>query len=96
MRSVLFIIAVLIAAPAHALSIRNLSDTTKVVVITQGGQHQEVILPPKATRHFYGGGMTLSMPGKHPIRADFTDEYAIWPDGTLSIQRRNTVRGRVR
>lgn len=91
--SILFILALLAAMPAHALSIRNLTDTTQVVVMEQGGQRFEMILPPKTTRYYQGGDVTLHKVGQPPIRADFMNEYAIWPDGKLIIQRRQKVKG---
>ena len=89
----LFLMAALLAAPAHAVTLRNLSDQTQVVMVEQGGAKQEAILPPKASRHFMGGDVTLVKPGQRPVHADFQDEYAIWPDGKLIIQRRQKVKG---
>lgn len=83
----------LLASPAYAVTIKNLSDSTQVVVIEQGGNQQEVILPAGATRHYVGGAVKLIMPGQRPVNADFHDEYAIWPSGKMHIQRRHKAKG---
>lgn len=88
-----FLAAALAGGQAHALTVKNLSDSTHVIVIERGGNMQEIVLPPKASRHFTGGDMVLHMPGQRPIQAEFLNEYAIWPDGKLIIQRRQKIKG---
>lgn len=88
-----FLAMALLAAPAHAVTVRNLSDSTQAVIVEQGSGRHELILPPGGVRYYTGGAVILTVSGQRPVRADFQDEYAIWPDGKLIIQRRQKTKG---
>lgn len=87
------VITVLIVNPAYALSIKNLSGTQQVLVMEQGGQRQAITLMPNDTHYLVGGDMTLTMPGKPAKQVKFEEEYVIWPDGQMIIQKRQKVKG---
>lgn len=97
-KRVLFaVIAVVMAtSPAYALSIKNLSGTQQTLVMEQGGHRQAITLAPSATQYLVGGDMTLAMPGQRPQQAKFEEEYVIWPDGQMIIQKRQKVKGGIR
>lgn len=92
----LILVALLTAFPAYALTIRNLSGSTQVIIVEQGGAAEEVIIQPGETAHRLGGGLALMMPGHTLRNVDSFDEYAIWPDGALTIQKRQHVKNEVR
>lgn len=88
--------AVLLAAPAHAVSIKNLSGSTQVVVVEQGGETRNITLTPNQTIRIHGADVTLAMPGQRPKQTDFYEDYTIWGDGKLVIQRINKIKGGAR
>lgn len=94
MRGVMAFLAVaLLAAPANAVSIRNFTDEPQTLTIEQGRATQEITLPPRGVYRYNGGGIWLQREGRPRLYADFYDEFAIWPDGTMRIQRRIKSKG---
>lgn len=91
----MFLGVLLAMSPAHALSIKNLSGSTQVVTIEQGGAMRQVIIEPNRTFRYHGGDVTLMMPGQRPKQTDFYEEYVIWPDGKLILQRLNKSKGQL-
>jgi hypothetical protein len=86
----LVILAMMMALPAtsaQALSIRNLSGEMQRLTLTQGGNSQELVLPAGDTRYFVGNGMTLTLPGQPSVNAGYEDDYVIWPDGQIILQK---------
>ena len=95
MRYLVMAFLMLFASPAHAVTIKNLSGSTQVVVVEHGGASDEIVLEPGQSHHRFGAGIALMMPGQRPIRnVDPYDQYAIWPEGKLYIQKRQAIKGR--
>lgn len=89
----LVVLAALAAAPAQALSIKNLSGEAQTLQMEQGGTTQSLHIPANATRYLMGDNIMLTLGRQHSVSAKFDEEYAIWPDGTLMIQRRLKAKG---
>lgn len=89
-------VMVLMASPAYAVTVRNLSDVEKTILIEQGGHVQEITLEPGGFHRHVGGNVSLRVPGQSPIHTDFYEEYAIWPDGGLILQKLHRGRGQAR
>lgn len=97
MRLIITMLALaLLSTPAYAVTVRNLSDTPKVVIVEQGGNAQEITLEPGGIHRHIGGDVSLQVPGQSPIHTDFYEEYAIWPDGKLILQKLHRGRGQAR
>ena len=93
--SLLTMLATLAMNPAYALSIKNLSGSTQVVTIEQGGATRDVIIEKGRTYRYQGGDVVLMMPGQRPKQTDFYEDYVIWPDGKLILQRINKTKGQL-
>ncbi|MCH2546678.1 MAG: hypothetical protein MK052_03585 [Alphaproteobacteria bacterium] len=83
---------VLLAPQAQALSIKNLSGAKQTVVIEQAGQHIEIPIAANQTRYLSGGDVQIALKGKRFVQTKNEEEYTIWPDGSLIIQRINKAR----
>lgn len=83
----------LIATPASALGIRNLSGESQVLVMEQSGNRDSVVLNAGQSLYLMTGTMQLSVAGKHPVTARFDEEFVIWPGGDLIIQKRQKTMG---
>lgn len=89
----LMLTAALMASPASALGIRNLSGESQVLVMEQSGNRDSVVLEEGQSLYLMTGTMQLSVAGKHPVTAHFDEEFAIWPGGDLIIQKRQKTMG---
>lgn len=92
-RWLLCLVMVLMATPAYAVNIRNLSGREQVVVLEQGGSRTEVTIPAGRTIYYTGTDMLVYLPNQEPVDAKFDEEYAIWPSGRMMIQRQIKNRG---
>jgi hypothetical protein len=96
MRKSMFVllgVAINFAMPAFALSVKNLSGVQQSLVLEQGNNRQAVTIDKGETRYITGGDMMLTMPGQKPKYVKFEEEYVIWPDGKLIIQKRQKTKG---
>lgn len=80
------------------VSITNLSDIPQQVLIETANNPQPIIIEPKQTWRSMAPFLTLTYqaPDKKPrtIHARDFEKYAIWPDGSFSIQQRVRRSGR--
>ena len=86
----IFALASLLAltvTPAFAISVVNLDKIERKVIINNGGEVNEVVLIPNQVYRAYGPFMTLRVEGGAEMRSDDNDEYVIWPNGRLAIQK---------
>lgn len=90
---VVFLMLVVVATPAYAANIRNLSGREQVVVLEQGGSRTEVTIPAGRTIYYTGTDMLVYLPNQKPVDAKFDEEFVIWPSGRMMIQRQMKNRG---
>lgn len=83
----------LMASPASALGIRNLSGESQVLVMEQSGNRDSVVLEEGQSLYLMTSTMQLSIAGKRPVTARFDEEFVIWPGGDLIIQKRQKTMG---
>lgn len=91
MKKVIWIILAVagFAMPVQAAAIRNLSGEAQALTILQGGERETVQIEDGRTYRRVGANMILELAGNAPVRVDDPhQEYVIWPDGKLIIQRR--------
>lgn len=93
---ILAVMASVYALPAQALSIRNLSGEMQMMTLEQGSHKKELVLPPNDTRYFVGGDMVLTLQDQEPRSVKFEEEYVIWPDGELILQKSVKTKGSAR
>lgn len=87
------LLSVLAIAPAQAFTVKNLSEIDQVIEVEQYGRTWQPVIAPGGVYRFYAGPARIGKPGKRLVPAEQWDEYAIWPDGLLSIQRRHKIKG---
>ncbi|MGB1540521.1 MAG: hypothetical protein ACPG80_06130 [Rickettsiales bacterium] len=91
-RMILAVLTSLFALPAYAVTVKNLTDEPKAIVIEIAREQRKVIIEPGSIYRYHSGGVKVGVPGKSLTYADPWDEYALWPDGTFAIQKRNKNR----
>ncbi len=90
MRLYLFCICLYLAiiaapSPVYAAAITNLSDVPQTISLIGWNTHNALTIPP---------GKTLRIPGRisfyyhdRMMRIEADEEYTIWKDGSMGIQR---------
>lgn len=80
------------STPAQAVRVKNLDDTAHQLAISSTPGDERVIeLQPGEIFNTYSPSLTMKLlTGEHPStqRGRYLDEYIIWPDGRLHIQKR--------
>ncbi len=87
----LFVTFCALSAPAEAIRIKNRDDIPHQVAFIEAGSEHVVELPPGRIFTTHTPAATLRLlTGEHPSRhqARFSDEYTIWPDGHMHLQKR--------
>ncbi len=87
-----FLIICGLSSAAEAVRVKNRDDRThRLSVQTSGTQEQIVELAPGQIYFTYSPHVTLRLlSGEYPSHhmARYRDEYVIWPDGQMHIQKR--------
>lgn len=73
------------ATPAMAAAITNLSGVPQTVSFMEWGRERAVTIAPNETLRMFGN-VTFLYQGRE-VRINENEEYAIWRDGTLGLQR---------
>lgn len=92
----LMLYAVLCAAlpaPVQAFTVTNLSGQPQQIVVDEGGAQTPVTLAPGQVYRRSGGDVMVLTPTRDPVQAKFDEEYAIWPNGMMYIQKRQRNKG---
>lgn len=85
-------VAVLLPFQASAFSVKNLSGEPQTLYVDQGGTVTPLHLQPNEVRHYFGENTRIFMEGERPTYAHYMDQYIIWPEGKLHVQRRQKNR----
>ena len=94
MKSFLFFLSlVMVSMPAYAVAVRNLSGQPQVLEVEHGGQQFQVTIEDGKLYRRYGEAISINLPGNRPRFTENYEEYTIWQDGTLAIQRINQSKG---
>ena len=97
MRYILFFVtAILLTSPAQALRLSNCDwDNPHTIGVNYPGDNTEITLEAGMNRTFKGRIIQLRAPDGTIINSPrWDDEYCVWPDGKLRIQRRGFHRRR--
>ena len=86
-----FLVSAALSSSAEAVRVKNRDDVMhQLAVSSSSGDEQVIELQPGEIYNSYSPAMTLRLlDGEHPStqRGRFLDEYVIWPDGRLLIQK---------
>ena len=85
-------IAVLLPFQALAFSVKNLSGEPQTLYVNQAGKELALHLEPNEVRHYFGENARIYMEGGEPAYAHYMDQYIIWPEGKLRVQKRQKNR----
>lgn len=80
------------AQGAQAMDVKNRTGEAQTITIKQGGASEQVTIPPYGRVTRTSDNITLIDKYGHAGPADKYDSLAIWDDGKITIQRRDSGR----